>query len=62
MTAAPLDDDYLTTFALEQQAAAYRKQNDHADRCKRCRHVFHGLPCTAEFPSPCTCPSAWEAS
>lgn len=57
------DEDYLETVAREQQAAAYRRDREHDDRCTPCGHTWHGLACTAQGAAfPCGCPTSWRAT
>lgn len=67
MTDDALTLEYLVEFAREQQAAAVRRDQFREDRCDRCGHGFHGLPCastaiTANSSGPCLCPSALDGA
>lgn len=57
------DDDYLTSWAREQQAASFTRDRNHDDRCSSCGHVWHGLQCQAQGPAlPCSCATAFRES
>lgn len=56
----PIDDDYLTSFALEQQRRPLGAADGHMPRCDYCRpHHFHGLRCRAPG-GMCTCPTSYR--
>lgn len=47
MTDDPLDEDYLTSYALDQQRDA---GPGRYTMCAGCIHMFHGLPCDKYIP------------
>lgn len=58
-----IDDEYLTAWSAETQAAAYRNDREHNDRCSSCGHAWHGMACRAQGASlPCSCATSFEAA
>lgn len=50
------DDDYLVSYAHDQQRAAVMRQI-RGDECAHCWHPWHGVGCVTKG---CTCPTSFE--